>query len=284
MKLIFHSVLTLVTLIFPLSTKESSLAAAPEPAHFLASAVEDRSMQEVLREEMRAKKWQEMNASVNGTLPWLEILAAERRHMVFPTGRSVTPDLKRLKGKYKEFNGHKLLLKRAIRTGLLSLFCREADKRGLPKVLAYIPFVECSLDSFLTSPMYAAGLWQLLESTAERKGITVDSARGIDERFDPVLATQAGLNLFLEIADTIHSWECQYDITLTDANFLCFMIASYNCGTGNVKKLFIETKGCFDSFHFRKKSKEIREYTLKVLALVDLIGEFIEQEYLKKLI
>ncbi|BBO82814.1 hypothetical protein DSCO28_33800 [Desulfosarcina ovata subsp. sediminis] len=74
---------------------------------------------------------------------------------------------------------------------------------GLPGDLAYLPHVESSFDTRVTSKSGAAGMWQFTRSTG-RRFLTVDHM--IDERRDPIAATHAAAQLLMENYAKLGSW------------------------------------------------------------------------------
>jgi len=60
----------------------------------------------------------------------------------------------------------------------------------LPEVFCYVSWVESGLDPRARSPVGAVGLWQFMTGTGRDYGLRIEPG-GIDERTDPVRATQA---------------------------------------------------------------------------------------------
>lgn len=83
-----------------------------------------------------------------------------------------------------------------------------ADKiavRGLPESLLYLPVIESALSATARSSANAVGLWQLRDATARELGLRVDE--WVDERRDPVLATDAALDYLEQLYARFGSWE-----------------------------------------------------------------------------
>lgn len=77
--------------------------------------------------------------------------------------------------------------------------------RGLPATLLYVPAIESALSATARSSADAVGLWQLREETARELGLRVDE--WVDERRDPVRATDAALDYLERLHDRFGSWE-----------------------------------------------------------------------------
>ena len=90
----------------------------------------------------------------------------------------------------------------------------------LPYELCYLAVIESALNPQAHSPMGAAGLWQFMPSTGKLYGLEINSL--VDERMDPLKATDAACRFLKSLYTTFGDW------TLA--------IAAYNCGPGNVNK------------------------------------------------
>ena len=91
---------------------------------------------------------------------------------------------------------------------------------GLPLELRMLPVVESALNPTAISRAGAAGLWQFMYGTGKYFGLEVTSL--VDERFDPVAATDAACRYLRDLYAMYGDW------TLA--------LAAYNCGPGNVNK------------------------------------------------
>lgn len=90
------------------------------------------------------------------------------------------------------------------RSGLyLQEMRRIFKKYGLPEELTYLPHVESSFDHRAYSRLGAAGLWQFTRSTG-RLFLTIDY--DLDERRDPMKATDAAARLLRQNYRTLRSW------------------------------------------------------------------------------
>lgn len=91
------------------------------------------------------------------------------------------------------------------REGLYGDMIREKLRsRGMPEDLIYLALVESGFLYRARSSVAAIGVWQFMEPTAEAMGLTINSY--IDERRDPVRATDAALDYLQELHDRFGSW------------------------------------------------------------------------------
>lgn len=103
----------------------------------------------------------------------------------------------------------------------------ELLKENLPIELRALPIIESALSPTAVSPVGAVGLWQFMPSTGKSYGLEVNSL--VDERRDPVRATQAACRYLKDLYAIYNDW------TLA--------IAAYNCGPGNVNKALARAGG-----------------------------------------
>jgi membrane-bound lytic murein transglycosylase D len=93
---------------------------------------------------------------------------------------------------------------------------REA---GLPEDLAYLPHVESSFQNHAASSAGAVGMWQFMPGTARQFGM-LNAA--VDERRDPVAATQGAARYLRSAHDSLQAWP--------------LALTSYNHGVGGMKR------------------------------------------------
>ncbi len=96
----------------------------------------------------------------------------------------------------------------------------ELTKNGIPVEFRAMPIIESALSATVTSRAGARGLWQFMPATAKAYGLEVNSL--VDERCDPYLATKAACRFLKDMYSIYGDWT--------------LVIASYNCGPGNVNK------------------------------------------------
>jgi peptidoglycan lytic transglycosylase D len=94
------------------------------------------------------------------------------------------------------------------------------DKNNLPLELKYISIIESALNPYAVSRSGAVGLWQFMPYTGKIYDLKID--RFQDQRRDVELSTQAACNYFSDMSEVFDDW--------------LVVIASYNCGPGNIRK------------------------------------------------
>lgn len=93
-------------------------------------------------------------------------------------------------------------------------------RAGLPTDLVWLSLIESGHNPTILSPVGAAGLWQFMPETARTYGLTVD--RWVDQRLDPVEATEAAVRLLSDLYRRFGSWE--------------LAMAAYNMGHGGLSR------------------------------------------------
>jgi membrane-bound lytic murein transglycosylase D len=101
---------------------------------------------------------------------------------------------------------------------------------GLPLELKIMSVIESALNPVAVSPAKATGTWQFMFRTAKYFGLNITSF--VDERCDPVAACHAAAKYFSTMYSIFGDWT--------------LVIASYNCGEGNVKKAIRRAGGKTD--------------------------------------
>lgn len=101
------------------------------------------------------------------------------------------------------------------------------DRKGLPLELKYLPIVESAFNPVAVSHAGATGLWQLMYGTGTELGLSVNTY--IDERRDPVMATEAAVEYLRKLYAMYGDWH--------------LVLAAYNSGPGNVNKAIARAGG-----------------------------------------
>jgi membrane-bound lytic murein transglycosylase D len=119
------------------------------------------------------------------------------------------------------------------------------DKYDMPLELKYLTIVESALNPIALSRAGASGLWQFMLPTGKFYGLEINSL--VDERRDPVKATDAACRYLKDLYDTYEDWN--------------LAIAGYNCGAGNVNKAIKRAGGKKDYWAvYPYLPKETRTY------------------------
>jgi membrane-bound lytic murein transglycosylase D len=74
----------------------------------------------------------------------------------------------------------------------------------LPETLVYLPLIESAFNPLAQSYVGAAGPWQFMKSTGKQYNLTINAL--VDERKDPLRATQAAAQLLAHNYEKIQSW------------------------------------------------------------------------------
>lgn len=129
--------------------------------------------------------------------------------------------------------GSEVMLGRSVL--YFSIFEYYLNLYGLPEQLKYLAMVESNLSPNAISAAGAAGLWQLMTTTAQHYGLHVNSY--VDERRDPYRSTEAAVRFLSDLYRQFGAWE--------------LALAAYNCGAGNVQKA-IRAAGSKDFWAIRE--------------------------------
>ena len=100
-------------------------------------------------------------------------------------------------------------------------------ERDMPQDLIYLAMIESGFNPTASSWAKAKGLWQFIEPTAKRYGLTVN--RSVDERTDPVKSTDAALAYLGDLYEQFDSWY--------------LAAAAYNTGENRVARIMRQVTG-----------------------------------------
>ena len=104
------------------------------------------------------------------------------------------------------------------------------EREGLPLEFKYLSIVESALNPTAVSRCGATGLWQFMYNTGIMYDLDVNSYT--DDRKDPYKSTVAACQYFKDMYKIYNDW--------------LLVIASYNCGPGNVNRAIIRSGGKTD--------------------------------------
>ncbi len=145
------------------------------PSSWIGDNVDSVALAHMERELRRARFPMEVNESVES---WMLRLTTDRKP-VFEYALSRAS-----------------LYAKMIRAGL-----RE---RGMPEELLYLALIESDFHTNARSRVLATGMWQFMEPTARRYGLRIDAY--VDERYDPLRATDAALDHLNDLYLEYGSW------------------------------------------------------------------------------
>ncbi|WP_034260085.1 LysM peptidoglycan-binding domain-containing protein [Altibacter lentus] len=115
------------------------------------------------------------------------------------------------------------------------MFEETLDKHNLPLELKYLAIVESALNPRAKSRVGATGLWQFMYNTGKIYGLEVSSY--VDERSDPLLATEAASQYLKSLYNSLGDWD--------------LALAAYNSGPGNVAKALRRAGGYTNYWNIR---------------------------------
>lgn len=146
------------------------------------------------------------------------------------------------------------------------MFEQELDKNNLPLELKYLAVIESALNPRAQSRVGATGLWQFMFTTGKMFGLDVSSY--VDQRSDPILATQAACKYLKSLNNSFNNWD--------------LALAAYNSGPGNVSKAIRRSGGKTDYWNLRSYlPRETAGYVPAFLATM-YIFEYAEELGFKK--
>jgi membrane-bound lytic murein transglycosylase D len=131
------------------------------------------------------------------------------------------------------------------------LFEKTLQKHGLPVELKYLSMIESGLNPKVISHARAGGLWQFMPATGREFGLHQDAY--IDERFEPVKATEAACRYLKQLHRIFGDWE--------------LALASYNTGPGNIKRAMRRSRGTTFWTIYNALPRETRSYVPQYVAM-----------------
>jgi membrane-bound lytic murein transglycosylase D len=132
----------------------------------------------------------------------------------------------------------------------------KLEERGMPTELLYLAMMESGFVNDAMSPVSAVGMWQFMSATAQEYGLRVD--RWVDERRDPIMATDAALDYLQWLYDRYGSWY--------------LAAAAYNAGYARVDRAlrgYAEGREGEEALYWEiidHLPRETREYVPRILA------------------
>jgi membrane-bound lytic murein transglycosylase D len=131
------------------------------------------------------------------------------------------------------------------------IFEETLDKYDIPLEIKYLAIIESALNPVARSRMGATGLWQFMYGTA--KNLKMEITSFVDERRDPIKATDAAARYLKTLYDIYGNWH--------------LAIAAYNCGPGNVNRAIRRSGGKTDYWEiYYRLPRETRGYVPAFIA------------------
>jgi membrane-bound lytic murein transglycosylase D len=156
----------------------------------------------------------------------------------------------------------KRFIKAVKRGGLIIPTIKEMMyEQDISPVFLYISMVESAFNTEAKSRTGAGGLWQFTVNTGTKE-FNLHVGRTLDERYDPIRATDSAIKYLYKMNNNLNSW------------YLTTM--AYNCGNGcvnrSIRKAGTKDLGTLISSRNGYIKAETRKYIQKVL-LMAMIGE-----------
>lgn len=107
------------------------------------------------------------------------------------------------------------------------VFEKALKAYDVPLEFKYLPIIESSMNPMAISRVGATGMWQFMYTTARMYDLKIDNY--VDERRDPTEASYAAARYLRDAHNEFGDW--------------LLALASYNCGSGNVKRAIAKAGG-----------------------------------------
>ena len=136
-------------------------------------------------------------------------------------------------------------------------------ERAMPEELLYLAMIESGLSPLAESRVAAVGLWQFMDPTARDLGLRMDEY--VDERRDPVRATDAALDYLFWLRARFGSWY--------------LAVAAYNAGPARIERileLYADGRTGDEAIYWeilRHLPRETREYVPRLIATALLAAD-----------
>ncbi len=136
-------------------------------------------------------------------------------------------------------------------------------ERSMPEELLYLAMIESGLSPLAESRVAAVGLWQFMDPTARDLGLRMDEY--VDERRDPVRATDAALDYLFWLRARFGSWY--------------LAVAAYNAGYSRIERileLYADGRTGDEAIYWeilRHLPRETREYVPRLIATALLAAD-----------
>lgn len=127
-------------------------------------------------------------------------------------------------------------------------------KHQIPDDFKYLAVIESNLTN-IVSPVGAVGYWQLMQTTAEQYGLTINE--DVDERYHIIKSTEAACKYFKEAYKTFENWT--------------LVAASYNLGMNGIANRL--EKQNVSNFYELNLNSETTRFIYKILVIKQVIAE-----------
>jgi len=125
------------------------------------------------------------------------------------------------------------------------------EKYGIPEDFKYLPLIESNLMN-VTSHKEAVGYWQILSTSG--KELNLEITDEVDERFDPLKATEAACKYLKRAYNKFGNWT--------------MVAASYNRGMGGIDRALDDQQ--VDTYYDLYLNDETSRYVFRILAIKEI--------------
>ncbi|HEY5746360.1 MAG TPA: lytic transglycosylase domain-containing protein [Chryseolinea sp.] len=125
------------------------------------------------------------------------------------------------------------------------------EKHGIPQDFKYLPLIESNLLN-VVSPRDAVGYWQILKTSG--KELNLEITDEVDERYDPLKATEAACKYLKKAYQKFGSWT--------------MVAASYNRGMGGIERALDDQQE--KSYYDLYLNDETSRYVFRILAIKEI--------------
>lgn len=125
-------------------------------------------------------------------------------------------------------------------------------KHDIPDDFKYLPLIESNLLN-VTSPKNAVGYWQILKDSGKELGLEITNE--VDERYDPLKATEAACKYLRKAYKKFGSWT--------------IVAASYNRGMGGMQRALDDQQ--VDTYYDLYLNDETSRYVFRLLAIKEIV-------------
>jgi membrane-bound lytic murein transglycosylase D len=134
-----------------------------------------------------------------------------------------------------------------------SMMAEEIEKAKAPQDLMFLVINESYLNPRALSKANAAGLWQFIQETGKREGLTINDL--VDERYNPRKATNAALTHLKRLHGEFGDW--------------LIAMAAYNAGSQRLREA-MTNQGTTDFFDMHLP-EETDRYIFRIMAIKEII-------------
>lgn len=132
---------------------------------------------------------------------------------------------------------------------------------GVPDDFKYLPLIESNLLNEV-SPRNAVGYWQILKASGKERGLEITNE--VDERYDPLKATEAACKYLKQAYEKFGNWT--------------LVAASYNRGMNGLQRALDNQK--VKSYYDLYLNEETSRYVFRILAIKEIIENPVKYGFL----